>query len=245
MLIKAAINGSRTTKEHPSIPVTHHQQAAESAAAIAAGAGAIHVHVRGTHGRESISPDDCARALAAIRMACPEVPVGISTGAWIVPNVEQRLELIQAWEVLPDFVSVNVHEEGAMRVIRLLIGKGVGVEAGVWNAKAARALLGSGLALECMRILIEPGEESGDAKLNLEEIEAALGFISVPRLLHGLDLSAWEMVALAAQRGYDTRAGFEDTLKLPDGTLARSNSDLVAAAFTVSQSNGRHGDVSS
>lgn len=239
MLIKAAINGSRTPKEHRSVPVTIRQQAAESAAAVAAGAGAIHVHVRGTDGRESISPDDSARALEAIRAACPGVPVGVSTGAWILPNVERRLKLIQAWEVLPDFASVNVHEEGAMRVIRLLIDKGVGVEAGVWNAKAAIALLGSGLAGECLRVLIEPGEEPGDATINLVEIEAALSDISTPRLLHGLDLSAWEMVALAAQRGYDTRTGFEDTLRLPDGTHAESNAALVSAAFAVVQSSGR------
>jgi len=177
--------------------------------------------------------------LEAIRAVCPGVQVGVSTGAWIVPDVEQRLGLIQAWEVLPDFASVNVHEEGAIRVIRLLIGKGVGVEAGVWNAKAARALLGSGLAGECMRVLIEPGEESGDAMVNLLEIEAALGSISTPRLLHGLDVSAWEMVALAAQRGYDTRTGFEDTLRLPDGTLAQNNAALVSVAVAVVQANGR------
>jgi uncharacterized protein (DUF849 family) len=74
MLIKVAINGSRTPEEHPSIPVTPQQQAVESAAAIAAGAGAIHVHVRGTDGRENLSPDDSARALEAIRAACPGVP---------------------------------------------------------------------------------------------------------------------------------------------------------------------------
>lgn len=239
MLIKAAINGSRTPKEHPFIPVTPQQQAAESAAAVAAGAGAIHVHVRGRDGGESISPADSARALEAIRAASPGVRVGVSTGAWIVPDVEQRLGLIQAWEVLPDFASVNVHEEGAMRVIRLLIDKGVGVEAGVWNAKAARVLLDSGLAGECTRILIEPGEEPGDVKVKLAEIEAALGFISTPRLLHGLDVSAWEMVAIAAQRGYDTRTGFEDTLRLPDGTNAQSNAALVSAALAVVRPSGR------
>ncbi|MCI0336654.1 MAG: 3-keto-5-aminohexanoate cleavage protein [Acidobacteria bacterium] len=233
MLIKAAINGSRTPKEHHSIPVTPQQQAVESAAATAAGAGAIHLHVRGTEGRESLSPDDSARALEAIRAACPGVPVGISTGSWIVPDVEQRLNLIQAWEVLPDFASVNIHEEGAMRVIRLLIGKGIGVEAGVWNARVARALLSSGLADECLRVLIEPCEEPGDAMANLGEIEAMLGSTSLPRLLHGLDGLAWEMISLAARRGYDTRTGFEDTLRLPDGTVAQSNAAMVRAAFSI------------
>ena len=46
MLIKAAINGTRTRAEHPAIPVTPEQQARQAKAAVEAGAGAIHVHVR-------------------------------------------------------------------------------------------------------------------------------------------------------------------------------------------------------
>ena len=51
-----------------------------------------------------------------------------------------------------------------------------------------------------------------------------------PRLLHGLGHCAWHLVELAAKRGYDTRMGFEDTLRLPDGSLAGSNAELVGAA---------------
>ncbi len=233
MLIEAAINGSRTRHEHPSIPITPQQQAAEAAAAVAAGAGAIHVHVRAADEKESLSPDDVAHALEAIRAASPGVPVGISTGAWIVPDVEHRLDLIRGWEVLPDFVSVNVHEEAAMRVIRLMVEKGIGIEAGVWNALAVNLWLASGLANECLRVLIEPGERPGEARANLKEIEMALGANSSPRLLHGLEGSAWEMIALAAQRRYDTRVGFEDTLTLPDGSRAPSNADLVRVTLAV------------
>ena len=81
--------------------------------------------------------------------------------------------------------------------------------------------------------MIEPAEEPGDARANLEEIETALGNVSRPCLLHGLGASAWMFVKLAAERGYDTRTGFEDTLKLPDGSLAESNAALVAAARRV------------
>jgi len=58
VLIKAAINGNRTRREHPAIPVTAGQQAGEAAAAVASGAGAIHVHVRDSNGRESLKPED-------------------------------------------------------------------------------------------------------------------------------------------------------------------------------------------
>lgn len=233
MLIKAAINGGRTRAEHPGIPVTPEQQAEEAAAAVAAGAGAIHVHVRGSDGRESLAPDEVARALELIRAACPGTAVGVSTGAWIAADASRRLSLVRGWKVLPDFASVNVHEDGAIELIRLLLDRRVGVEAGVWNARAAQTLRGSGLAHECLRVLIEPAEDGGDAMTNLKQIEAALGQAAPSRLLHGLDASAWEFVALAAERGYDTRTGLEDTLTLPDGSVAENNARLVTEALRI------------
>ena len=233
MLIKAAINGPRTRAEHPAIPVTAEQQALEATLAVAAGAGAIHVHICNAAERESLAPEDVARTLEAIRASCPSIPVGISTGAWIVPDTSRRLALVRAWEVLPDFASVNVHEVGSLQLIRLLLERGIGVEAGVWNVRAAQALLGGALANECLRILIEPAEEMGDAKANLEQIEATLGRVGQPRLLHGVGASAWPLVAMAARRNYATRAGFEDTLTLPDGSRAQNNAALVAAAVRI------------
>jgi uncharacterized protein (DUF849 family) len=88
MLLKAAINGKRTRNEHPAVTLTPHQQAQQAALAVAAGAGAIHVHPRNTQGRESLAPDELAAALEAIRAACPSTPIGVSTGAWIVPEVD-------------------------------------------------------------------------------------------------------------------------------------------------------------
>ena len=38
------------------------------------------------------------------------------------------------------------------------------------------------------------------------------------------------MIDEAARRGYDTRAGLEDTILMPDGTRARDNAQIVAEA---------------
>ena len=233
VLLEAALNGTRTRTEHPAIPITPEQQALEARAAVDEGADAIHVHVCDASGRESLAPEDVARTLHAIRATCPGTPVGISTGAWIVPDLCSRLGFIDSWTQLPDMVSVNLHEAGATHVIRLLLDKGIGVEAGVWNAPAARTLLDSGLAGHCARISIEPAEGSANARANLHQIEDVLGNVGCPRLLHGLGASAWKFVELAAMRHYDTRTGFEDTLTLPDGSRAQSNAALVAAARRI------------
>ncbi len=239
-MIQAALNGTRQRSEHAGIPTRPAQLATEARASVAAGAEALHVHVRDHDGNESLDPGDIAATLTAIRRATPDVPVGISTGDWIVPDLRRRLALIDSWKVLPDFVSVNLHEAGALDVIRLLLDRHIDVEAGVWNAPAARALVESGLTDKCLRILLEPAEASCSARINLRQIEAMLAGVERPRLLHGLGRCAWDLVALAAERGYDTRIGFEDTLRLPDGTRATSNADLVSAACRIVRFHSDH-----
>ena len=230
MMVQAALNGPRTRAEHPAIPITAAEQATEARASVAAGAGAIHVHVRDEHGNESLAHADVTTTIEAIRIACPGIPVGIGTGAWIIPDLRRRLSAIRSWSVLPDFASVNLHEAGAEQVIELLLERGVGVEAGIWNAPAAVSLIRSGFADRCLRILLEPAEASCSAGMNLLQMEGALIGVSPPRLLHGLGHRAWHLVEMAARRGYDTRIGFEDTLRLPDGSHAAGNAELVRAA---------------
>ncbi len=233
MTLHVALNGTRTRAEHRSIPIAPSEQATEAHASVAAGAAAIHVHVRDEHGSESLAPDDVANTIEAIRSACPAVPIGIGTGAWIIPDLRRRLALIRSWRTVPDFVSVNLHEAGAAEVIELLLARGIGVEAGIWNAPAAGSLVESGLAELCLRILLEPAEASCSARANLLQIESVLKDVTRPRLLHGLGHCAWHLIEMAARRGYDTRIGFEDTLKLPDGSVAGSNADLVRAARAI------------
>lgn len=236
MLIKAAINGMRTRAEHPLIPITPNQQAMEAKAAVEAGAGAIHVHICDRDGQESLKPDDIARSLEAIRSSCPDVPIGISTGAWIVPDLKKRLSLIKSWEKPPDFASVNMYEEGAVQVAKLLLDRGVGVEAGICNGQDVEIFVGSDIANKCLRVLIELAEENMPAALTtLELIEAVLNRVKLklPRLLHGENVTAWELVKVAVARGYDTRIGFEDVLTLPDGTYADGNASLIAAACQI------------
>ena len=136
-------------------------------------------------------------------------------------------------KTLPDFAGVNFHEPGALKVASLLLHKGIAVEAGIWNVGAAERLRRSGLSEHCLRFLLEPAQEPGDAHARFQRIESILTGVRGNRLLHGFEGAAWEFVELAAIRGYDTRIGFEDTLVLPDGTWARDNAELVAAARRI------------
>src|SRR3954453_16292329 len=138
MLLQAALNGPRTKAEHPAVPITGDELARDATACVAAGAGAIHMHPRDGDGQESLRADVIDAVVRQVRTACG-VPVGVSTGAWIEPDLTRRLELISEWNE-PDYASVNVSEDGAFDVMRALKGRGIGVEAGVWTPEDARAL---------------------------------------------------------------------------------------------------------
>jgi uncharacterized protein (DUF849 family) len=232
VLLKACINGTRRPTAHPAIPTTPVQFAWAAAASVASGAGAVHLHVRHADA-ETLDPGTVARVLAAVRLAIPSTPIGISTGLWIVQDPGARLSLARAWTVLPDFASVNFNEAGSPALADLLLDRGVGVEAGLFDAAAAEAFVASGLAPRCLRVMFEPrGGDADRALASVGEMERVLdrAGVSRPRLLHGSGATAWRLIAEAARRGYDTRAGLEDTLELPDGRPAPDNGSIVAAA---------------
>ncbi|NOK62620.1 MAG: hypothetical protein GFH27_549333n108 [Chloroflexi bacterium AL-W] len=236
MILQAAINGSRNLSEHPVLPVTPQQIADDARQAIDAGAMEIHLHVRRSDGTESLAPEDVAQTLTLVRTACPAIPIGISTSAAIVPDTTKRYQLISQWSIIPDYVSVNIHEEGALDLIKLLLQHGIGIEAGLWHAEAAEKLVNSHFADDCLRLLIEPQDATLEAALaNTQSIEALLNRVKNhrPRLLHGLDTTAWDLVREAVDRGYSTRVGLEDMLVLPDGTPTNNNGALITAAHQL------------
>ena len=236
MLIKVCLNGDRTRADHPAVPITADEVAREAAKAIDAGAGAVHVHAHGPDARESLDPAAIAASVDAVREARPGIPVGVSTGEWIEPDLHTRLGLIAGWDVLPDFASVNLSEIGALDVCFTLQGTGVGIEAGTASPDDARLLVNSGIAADCVRILVEPYEQHPEvAQRFIDEIDAILDAagIATPRLYHGNDEATWPLLEAAVARGRDVRVGLEDTLLLPDGSRARDNAELVATVVAM------------
>ncbi|WP_144794182.1 3-keto-5-aminohexanoate cleavage protein [Microbacterium paludicola] len=234
MLIQACVNGAREVAEHPRLSADEHQVAAEAAGAIAAGAEAIHVHPKDAAGLDSLAAEDVARWVRAVRVACPGVPVGVTTGAWAASGVEDRLDAVAGWVELPDFASVNWHEDGADVVASALVNRGVSVEAGIWNDEGATAWSRSPVRDECVRVLVEvPDMAEAEARVLAEDLLARVEAMApgVQILLHGEGQSTWAVLDLAVARGLATRIGLEDCLTLPDGSPARDNAALVRAAM--------------
>ncbi|MDQ0348358.1 3-keto-5-aminohexanoate cleavage protein [Ancylobacter vacuolatus] len=237
-MLQACLNGSRDSAFHAYTPLTPARLAADAAAVIAAGASELHLHPRDPSGTETLEAAHVADAIEAIRARVPGVPIGLSTHAGIAPGGTGRLKAMKAWQVLPDYVSVNLIEDDAPEVIALALSRGIGVEAGLWSVADAERFTALPDAKQCLRILIEINEqdiEEGLAVAAAIRKVLARASLDVPVLQHGLDASVWPLYQDALMRGLDGRIGLEDGKHLPDGSEAQDNAALIKAAFRLAR----------
>jgi uncharacterized protein (DUF849 family) len=230
-MLQACLNGRRTRDEHPAVPLAPEELAADARRAVAAGAAELHVHPR-LPGGDTTEPGAAGATVRAIRAACPRTPLGFTTGLWTTGgDAELRHAHVEGWVDLPDYVSVNLAEPGSAELCELLAGRGVGIEAGVWNLADAHLLLERGLAP--LRVLVETSDGGAEdpvaAAAEIDDLLVA-GGLTAPQLHHGAGGDAWEMLDAALARGRDVRIGLEDTTLMPDGSTARDNAQLVAEA---------------
>jgi uncharacterized protein (DUF849 family) len=236
-LLKACLNGPRLPDDHDALPVTAEALAQDTVRVAAAGAGAVHLHVKDVSGADTLNGKEVTAVLTEVRSAAPGVPVGVTTGAWAVADPGQRAELVRTWQVLPDFASVNWHEPSAAELAEALLQLDVGVEAGLWHADAVESWLKWRHHARCLRVLVElrdgmdPAATDDEAARLLARLADADD--QVPVLLHGEGTSCWPALRYAAAHGLDTRIGLEDTLELPDGSPAPDNLVLVQTALDV------------
>ncbi len=233
VLLQAALNGDR---DHPALPRRPDELAAEGRAAVNAGARSLHLHPYDEHGNQTLAAEPCAAALRAVRAACPGIPLSLSTSAAIEPDPERRRALVAAWTELPDLVSANQGEQGIVALCELLVGRGVGIEAGLLSPDDAHAFVAARIAPRCLRALIEPLDAEPDtavaAAAAMERVLADAG-IRLEQVHHGDGIASWAVNRRAVERGHGIRTGLEDTPVLPDGRTADGNADLVAAAAAL------------
>jgi uncharacterized protein (DUF849 family) len=235
VLWKACLNGARLPAEHPALPVTAAALARDTVQVAAAGAHAVHLHVKDDDGADTLDGPRLAAVLTEVRAAAPGLPIGVTTGAWALPDPGERLAAIRSWTTVPDFASVNWHETGADDVAGALLEHGIGVEAGLWHADAVDAWLTSPHRDRCVRVLLElaDGFDARDIPLEADLLLRRVrdgGAEGVPVVLHGQDGSCWPALRHALLRGLGVRIGLEDVLVLPDGSVAPDNASLMRAA---------------
>ena len=235
-MLEAALNGSRSPAEHPAIPRTPEELAQSARSAVDAGARVVHIHAFDGDGRETMAPEACATALRAVRTTCPDVPISLTTSAAVEPDPARRFRLVAGWGELPDLVTANQGEKGILELCEHLIGRGVGIEAGLLSLDDAEAFVHTGVGAGFVRVLIEPLDaDPGAAVEHAAQMEAVVtgAGIDLEQIHHGDGIASWAVSGRALARGHGIRTGLEDTTVLPDGRPAVDNAHLVRVAMAM------------
>jgi uncharacterized protein (DUF849 family) len=98
VLIKACLNGNRKAEEHSALPLFPDELGWDGRRVVEGGP-ALYLHPQRSDGSEMLEANDVGAAREAVHTACPNVPAGVSTGAWIESDVGRRVRLISSREV--------------------------------------------------------------------------------------------------------------------------------------------------
>src|SRR6266576_5176959 len=263
VVISAALTGVLATRDLcPAIPYTPQEIAEEAKRAADAGAAIVHIHARNPEGGPEWRVETFAEILTEVR-ARTDVIVNFSPGAIGIP-VEERVAHIR--ELRPEIGALNM---GSMNYAIYSEKKKVFYhdhvfanpfkdiqffleamnEAGV---RPARECFDTGHIANTAP-LIDMGVLKPPYHLSL--IMGVLGGIpgttrhlsnqveTLPDSSHwqviGIGLNQWPLVAAAIAMGGNVRVGLEDNFYVEEGSMAKSNADLVEKAVRLARDEGR------
>lgn len=267
-IITCSISGVVANRDQcPGIPYMPEEYGAEARRAVDEGAAMIHIHARRPDGTPSFEVEDFRAITEAIRAEVDDVIINYSTGAIGVP-LEKRIEYLRALKPdvaalnmgsmnyakysprRRDFVFQAVFENSFQTIATLLEAMnehGIKPEHECFDLGHLGNLdpfLDMGLLKEPLQISCVMGVNGGirPTARNLAHMaENVPGGPDGPNNwgVIGISRDQWTLIAAALTLGGNVRAGVEDNFYLPDGTMARSNGDLIAKARQLTEDVGR------
>jgi 3-keto-5-aminohexanoate cleavage enzyme len=264
VIITCSISGALANREQcPAIPYTPAEYAAEAHRAVDEGAAMIHIHARRPDGAPSHEVHDFQAIAKAIVAEVGDVIVNFSTGAVGVP-VDKRIAYLRACR--PDVAALNMGSMNYAKYSRKrkdFVFKAVFANPFDEIIQLLEAMneLGIKPEHECFDVghvgSLEPLVDMGvlHPPLHVSCVMGVTGGIpptarnlalmvdNIPAGSHwgviGISRRQWLLVAAALTLGGSVRVGLEDNFYLPDGTMARSNGDLIAKARQLTEDVGR------
>lgn len=262
-MITCALSGVVANRAQcPAIPYKPEEYAAEAKRAWEAGAAAVHIHARTPDGTPSHEVEDYRAIYEAVTAACPVI-INFSTGAVGIP-AEKKIAPIRAMrpavaalnmgsmnyakyhagrkELVFDFVFANPFSE-IVELLKAMNEARTRPEMECFDV----GHVGNAFPLADMGLLRPPFQFS--------LILGVLGGVppTVRNLLAmaeqlppgsdweviGIGRDQWRLAAAACAVGGNVRVGLEDNFYLPDGTMARSNGELVERVARMVRDQGR------
>jgi uncharacterized protein (DUF849 family) len=266
VVICCSISGSIANRDQcPAIPYTPEEYAAEARRIVDEGGVHIHIHARMPDGTPSYEIEDFVAIKQAIRAEVGDgVIINFSTGT-VGVSIEKRIAYLEAGrpEVAAlnmgslnyakysakrkDFVFKFVFQNPFDEIIELLEAMRR-LEIKPEHECFDTGHVGSLAPLVDMGLL--------EAPLHADFVMGVVGGVpasarnlaamadNMPAGNHhwgviGIGREQWMLVGAALTLGGSIRVGLEDNFYLPDGTMARSNGDLIAKARQLTEDLGR------
>jgi 3-keto-5-aminohexanoate cleavage enzyme len=266
VVITCAISGAIANREQcPAIPYAPEEYAAEARRIVDEGGVHIHIHARTPDGTPSYEAEDFVAIKEAIRSEVGDgAIINFSTGTVGVP-VEKRVAYLEAGR--PEVAALNMGSLNYAKYSRKrkdFVFKFVFTNPfdEIIELLEAMRRLGIKPEHECFDVghvgSLAPLVDMGllDAPLHADFVMGVVGGIpasafnvaamaeNMPAGTHhwgviGIGRDQWMLVASALTLGGSIRVGLEDNFYLPDGTMARSNGDLIAKARQMTEDAGR------
>jgi 3-keto-5-aminohexanoate cleavage enzyme len=253
----------------PAIPYTPEEYAAEARRIVDEGGVHIHIHARAPDGSPSYEVDDFMAIRDAIRAEVGDAAIiNFSTGTVGVP-VARRIAYLEACrpevaalnmgsmnyakysrnrkDFVFKFVFANPFEEiiELLEAMRRLHIKPEHECFDLGHVGSLGPLVDMGLLEAPLHADFVMGVVGGvpPTARNLAAMAENLGSVGAGSRHHwgvvGISRDQWMLVAAALTLGGSIRVGLEDNFYLPDGSMARSNGDLIAKARQLTQELGR------
>jgi uncharacterized protein (DUF849 family) len=266
VILTCAISGALASREQcPAIPYTPDEYAAEARRIVDEGGVMIHIHARRPDGTPSFEVEDFRAITDAIRGEVGDaVIVNYSTGT-IGVSIEKRVEYLRALK--PEVGALNMgsmnyakyssrrHDfvfeavfENSFATIRTFLAamreSGIRPEHECFDSGHVASLdplLDMGALEPPLQVSFVMGVTGGIRPTARNVAHMAE---QVPPVAHqwgviGISRAQWTLLAAALSLGGNVRVGLEDNFYLPDGSMARSNGDLVARAARMASDAGR------
>jgi len=265
-VVTCALSGVLANRSQcPDIPYTPAEMGEEAKRAYDAGAAVVHIHARNEEGGPTFSPAVFAKIKEEIRKRCP-ILLNFSTGT-IVDDVSEQCTYVR--ESRPEIAALNMgtmnyskySEKRKSFVFDMVFPNTYGK---IIKLLSAFNEAGAKPELECF----DSGHTHGVwPLLDMGILKPPLQFSFIVNVLGGipptveslqlqkklaLDLAPgsewevigishcqWRMLATALVLGGNIRAGLEDNLYLPNGTMAKSNGELIEVAARMTRDVGR------
>ena len=266
VVITNSISGSIANRDQcPAIPYTPEEYGAEARRIVDEGGVHIHIHARRPDGTPSYEVEDFVAIRDAIRAEVGDSAIiNFSTGTVGVP-VAKRIAYLEAGR--PEVAALNMGSMNYAKYSRSrkdFVFKFVFTNPfdEIIELLEAMRRLGIKPEHECFDVghvgSLAPLVDMGllDAPLHADFVMGVVGGIpasarnvaamadNLPPGRHhwgviGIGREQWMLVAAALTLGGSIRVGLEDNFYLPDGEMARSNGELIAAGRRLAEELGR------